>query len=406
MPEILLTFINDVNYTSTAFISPFICVEDINHITGSIYVSPSNYTINIHHAISANDIDIISTDTYNVSSVYYQYDFFVKTSYIKIEVTGLINPCNLKHQAFYSKNYSYNSSLGGSTGYYGPTGIQGPTGSNTGYTGFTGPTGGIGMTGPTGPTGMNGDIGPTGSTGDTGPTGDIGSTGPTGPTGLTGSTGPTGPTGVIGPTGYTGSTGPTGPTGLTGTTGPTGPTGRTGSIGPTGITGPYGPTGPTGLQGVQGLIGPTGPMMLMQILELYFESSTLYVSPTLSNSVYTELNPSGSVLSSNSIGHVSNGRLYYDSELGCPATYFHCAFSISCSASGNSSYHTLALGVNGTPITSYRRNLTNVYNTLAMHKVIQLSPGDYISMLVIANGSNPGQISVFNLNIVIMGDPC
>jgi len=103
---------------------------------------------------------------------------------------------------------------------------------STGTTGSTGPTGATGHRGPTGIPGTNGTIGPTGPTGQQGPQGNQGEIGPMGLTGPTGATGPTGPigiTGQIGPTGWTGATGPAGG-GPTGEMGPTGAPGDTGTF--------------------------------------------------------------------------------------------------------------------------------------------------------------------------------
>lgn len=151
------------------------------------------------------------------------------------------------------------------------------------YAGITGPTGVIGFTpgSGTGITGFTGALGPTGNTGSTGEY-PIGKSGPTGLSRI-GNTGPTGPTGLQ-PTGPTGSTGLSGPTGNTGSTGQsfTGPTGATGigSIGPQGLSSSVtGPTGPS-KTGVTGPTGPTGGTITYGYIQVAFDGSNLFTTPT------------------------------------------------------------------------------------------------------------------------------
>ena len=106
-------------------------------------------------------------------------------------------------------------------------------------------------------------------------------------------------------------------------------------------------------------------------------------------------------------GGATGFRLVYKGDPTCTDPHlFHCAGSGSLITTGNSTYHHLNMCVNGNSSAlgcQYLRTLSSTqWNTISFHKVLQLSPGDYISIFAQPNVTNPGQLAIANLNIVAM----
>ena len=408
MPELTDVYVNNSNYSSATYVTPYSFLGIGATSLQFTILSSVNATGTINWSIDG--VNIIQGDSFTVTNnvLSIQQYQVIKSSYVQLSLSLSSHPCNLQVQGFYFQSILDNNDTG-------ITGPVGPTGSNTGFTGPTGPSGMTGFTGSTGPTGI------TGPTGLTGPTGPTGFTGYTGPTGLTGATGPTGLTGPSGPTGPTGLTGPTGPTGMTGYTGPsgpsgsTGPTGLSGSTGPTGITGPTGLgitgptgsgiTGPTGLgstgpTGPGGITGPTGSNGTFSSGELYFQGYlSNYNTGSLTLNIPFQLIPSTTLVSNSSeFTQSSNGVMLYNGLGG----YCNFSLNLSVSGSGSSAQYYFQLYKNNIGVTGsglYCSIDNTGYSTVSINKMISLSTNDLISAYVTNTTSTQG-LSLYNFNLM------